>query len=58
MVFEDKGNRFVARDLVEQDQHILDKLEDVSKFDEELAGPRERVEEKMGQFCERWVGQA
>ena len=54
VVFEDKGNRFVARDLVEQDQQILDKLEDVSKFYEELADPRERVEGKLGQFCKRW----
>ena len=33
VVFEDKGNRFVVRDLDEQDNQILEKLQDRDKFD-------------------------
>ena len=33
VVFEDKGNRFVVRDLKDQDNQIKEKLEDRMKFD-------------------------
>ena len=54
VVFEDKGNRFVVRDLVEQDNQILEKLQDRDKFDELDADPTERVKDRLGDFCTRW----
>jgi hypothetical protein len=54
VVYEDKGNRFVVRDLQDQDSQILEKLEDRSKFDELLNDPTERVQERLVDFCSRW----
>jgi hypothetical protein len=54
VVYEDKGNRFVVRDLEDQDNQILEKLEDGAKFDELLQDPTERVKERLEGFCSRW----
>ena len=54
VVFEDKGNRFVVRDLDEQDNQILEKLEDGNKFDELQADPGQHVVKRLQRFCERW----
>ena len=54
VVFEDKGNRFVVRDLDEQDNQLLEKLQDRDKFDELDADPTERVKDRLGDFCTRW----
>ena len=54
VVYEDKGNRFVVRDLLDQDNQILEKLSDLEKFDELGADPTQRVRERVGAFCRKW----
>ena len=54
VTFEDKGNRFVLRDLKDQDSQILEKLEDRGKFDELPEDPTERVKERLEAFCSKW----
>ena len=45
---------FVVRDLDEQDNQLLEKLQDRDKFDELDADPTERVKDRLGDFCTRW----
>ena len=54
VVFEDKGSRFVVRDLVDQDNHMLEQLQNIAKFDELPADPAEAVKEKLKEFTQRW----
>ena len=54
VVFEDKGSRFVVRDLVNQDNQILEQLEQRGKFDELPTDPKERVVERLEEFTQRW----
>ena len=54
VVFEDKGNRFVVRDLANQDGQILEQLEQRGKFDELLLDPKDRVVERLEEFTQRW----
>jgi hypothetical protein len=52
--FEDKGSRFVIRNLDYQDKVIVDQLADVSQFDEVIEDPTQRVVRRIEDFCEQW----
>ena len=54
MCFEDKGSRFVIRNLDYQDKVIMDQLADVSQFDEVIEDPKLRVVRRIEDFCEKW----
>ena len=52
--FEDKGGRFVLRNLDYQDRLILESLENQNQFDEHLVDPTQRVIDRIERFCELW----
>ena len=54
VVYKYKGNRFVVRHLLDQDNLIKEKLADLEKFDELGADPTQRVRERLGAFCRNW----
>ena len=53
VTFEDKGSRFVIRDLEYQDKLILEQLEDSNHFDEIERDPTERVAQRIKRFCDK-----
>ena len=52
--FEDKGSRFVIRNLNYQDRVIMDQLADVTQFDEVIDDPTQHVVRRIENFCEKW----
>ena len=54
VTFEDKGSRFVFRNLDYQDQAITNQLVDHTQFDELQSDPTDRVRDRMSDFCEKW----
>ena len=54
VTFEDKGGRFVIRNLNYQDQRIFEQLENPDQFDTLAADPTKRVIEKIEAFCDKW----
>ena len=52
--FEDKGGRFVLRQLDYQDRLILDSLEDQDQFEEHDVDPTQRVIARIRGFCDKW----
>ena len=54
VTFEDKGSRFVIRNLDFQDNLILEQLNNVQSFDEIMSDPTERVKATITNFCDKW----
>jgi hypothetical protein len=54
VTFEDKGSRFVIRNLDYQDQLILDQLTDAHHFDELPVNPTDRVISRIQNLCSKW----
>ena len=54
VTFEDKGSRFVIRNLDYQDNLICEQLNDGNNFDQILSDPTERVKVKINRFCDKW----
>ena len=53
VTFEDKGSRFVFRNLDYQDQAITNQLVDHTQFDELQSDPTDRVRDRMSDFCDK-----
>ena len=54
VTFEDKGSRFVIRNLDFQDQLILDQLTYGNHFDELAVNQPDRVIDRIQNFCPKW----
>ena len=54
VTFEDKGSRFVIRNLDFQDQLILDQLTDANHFYELPVNPTDRVIDRIQTLCSKW----
>ena len=54
VTFEDKGSRFVIRNLDFQDQLIEDQLTDANHFDELPVNPTDRVIHRIQNLCSKW----
>jgi hypothetical protein len=54
LTFEDKGSRFVFRNLNYQDNAILEQLADDNHFDELQVDPTDRVKQRLSDICAKW----
>ena len=54
VTFEDKGSRFVFRNLDYQDKLIMEQLTDREHFDEIIGDPTEQVKNRIIDFCDQW----
>ena len=54
VTFEDKGSRFVIRNLDYQENLIMEQLTDREHFDEIIGDPTEQVKNRIIDFCDQW----